>query len=294
MARLSLYSLLALSACDFAITQEPGLANVGTGQAKQFITGPCVQDVDCASGCCVLNINTRKEACSSPNVATGGGKQGCSSARGGRGTPGVPFGGGQAGGGQKLVRRAGEGGGGIQAPDPAGAKNVGKGDGSQFIPGECKRNADCESNCCALVGGKDFAVCSGPDVGNAQGKQGCGSAPGEKGGNNNGNNNNNNNNQTGNVNGSSSSQATNNVNQAASGLKPDPAGAKNVGNGKGLQFIGAECGKDRDCASGCCAGVTGQPFGLCSGVGAQTQNGKKGCGTGPKQGGGGGGQGRQQ
>jgi len=54
----------------------------------------------------------------------------------------------------------------------------------------------------------------------------------------------------------------------------DPAGTKNVGNGKGGQFIGGQCLSAADCASGCCAG----PSGICSGVGAQTQNGKTGCG----------------
>ncbi|KAI8963146.1 hypothetical protein F5Y11DRAFT_166694 [Daldinia sp. FL1419] len=63
-------------------------------------------------------------------------------------------------------------------------------------------------------------------------------------------------------------------------LQPDPAGAQNVGNGQGGQFIGGECKSSADCASTCCAGVQGQNFGLCSGVGAQTQAGKTGCGFG--------------
>jgi hypothetical protein len=37
------------------------------------------------------------------------------------------------------------------------------------------------------------------------------------------------------------------------GPKFDPAGAKNVGNGHGLQFIGGQCLSTADCASGCCA-----------------------------------------
>jgi hypothetical protein len=53
-----------------------------------------------------------------------------------------------------------------------------------------------------------------------------------------------------------------------------------VGNGQGKQFIGGECTSDADCASTCCALVnTGaQKFGICSGPGANTQNGKQGCG----------------
>jgi hypothetical protein len=58
------------------------------------------------------------------------------------------------------------------------------------------------------------------------------------------------------------------------GPKFDPAGAKNVGNGKGEQFIGGQCLSTADCASGCCA----FPCGICSGPGAQFQAGKEGCG----------------
>ncbi|KAK5987878.1 Biotrophy-associated secreted protein 2 [Cladobotryum mycophilum] len=57
----------------------------------------------------------------------------------------------------------------------------------------------------------------------------------------------------------------------------DPAGAKNLGNGQGKQFITGACLSNADCASGCCAAVRGGA--LCSGVGAQFQNGKQGCGS---------------
>jgi hypothetical protein len=56
----------------------------------------------------------------------------------------------------------------------------------------------------------------------------------------------------------------------------DPAGVPNVGNGEGEQFIGGQCLSAADCASGCCA----LPCGICSGPGAQFQNGKEGCGFG--------------
>jgi hypothetical protein len=58
------------------------------------------------------------------------------------------------------------------------------------------------------------------------------------------------------------------------GPRFDPAGVKNVGNGRGLQFIGGQCLSAADCASGCCA----KPCGICSGPGAQFQAGKQGCG----------------
>ncbi|KAI1640642.1 hypothetical protein F4809DRAFT_637446 [Biscogniauxia mediterranea] len=59
-------------------------------------------------------------------------------------------------------------------------------------------------------------------------------------------------------------------------LTPDPAGDKNVGNGAGQQFIGGACLSGADCASTCCATLDGA--GICSGLGAQFQAGKTGCG----------------
>ena len=64
--------------------------------------------------------------------------------------------------------------------------------------------------------------------------------------------------------------------QCVGGPKFDPAGAKNVGNGAGGQFIGGQCLRAADCASGCCA----LPCGICSGPGARFQAGKQGCGFG--------------
>ncbi|KAK3299769.1 fungal chitosanase of glycosyl hydrolase group 75-domain-containing protein [Chaetomium fimeti] len=73
--------------------------------------------------------------------------------------------------------------------------------------------------------------------------------------------------------------------QAVPGLSsrqsiPDPSGEKNVGNGAAIQFVGGQCLGAADCASGCCATLPqgGQTIGVCSGVGAQNQAGKQGCG----------------
>jgi hypothetical protein len=68
----------------------------------------------------------------------------------------------------------------------------------------------------------------------------------------------------------------NNNGQCVGGPAFDPAGTKNVGNGRGIQFIGGQCLRAADCASGCCA----LPCGICSGPGAQFQAGKQGCGFG--------------
>jgi len=143
--------------------------------------------------------------------------------------------------------------------DPNGAKNVGNGKGAQFITGQCLSDADCASGCCA----KPTGICSGPGASTQQGKQGCGfggaAAPAAP--------------KTpvkAAVNNAAAAPAT----ASKGGPAFDPSGVKNVGNGKGTQFIGGQCLSGADCASGCCAG----PSGICSGVGAQTQAGKTGCG----------------
>ncbi|KAK4241220.1 hypothetical protein C8A03DRAFT_41285 [Achaetomium macrosporum] len=58
---------------------------------------------------------------------------------------------------------------------------------------------------------------------------------------------------------------------------PNPAGARDVGNGQGRQFTTGGCVADADCQEGCCAN-NGQGTGICSGIGAEFQNGKQGCG----------------
>jgi hypothetical protein len=143
--------------------------------------------------------------------------------------------------------------------DPAGAKNVGNARGLQFIGGQCLSARDCASGCCALPCG----ICSGPGAQFQAGKQGCGfvargtippppTAPPPP------------------------PPATRDGGQCVGGPPFDPAGAKNVGNGAGVQFIGGQCLNAKDCASGCCA----LPCGICSGPGAQFQAGKLGCGFG--------------
>ncbi|KAE8442067.1 hypothetical protein EG329_003875 [Mollisiaceae sp. DMI_Dod_QoI] len=211
--------------------------------------------------------------------------------------------------------------------DPAGAKNVGNGAGTQFIGGQCLSNADCQSACCANPTG----ICSGPGASTQNGKTGCGfgsaggaassalsivpvgttaaasssgtslasTSPANGGpafdpagaknvGNgaaqqfiggqclsgadcqNSG---------ADNAGSASSAAAVSQSTTAASsasngGPAFDPAGTKNVGNGQGTQFIGGQCLSGADCQSTCCAG----PSGICSGLGAQTQAGKTGCG----------------
>jgi hypothetical protein len=144
--------------------------------------------------------------------------------------------------------------------DPAGAKNVGNGRGQQFIGGQCLNAADCASGCCALPCG----ICSGPGAQSQAGKQGCGFGEAKAG-------------APEAVDMTPAPSADAGAGSVCvGGPRFDPAGAKNVGNGRGQQFIGGQCLKAADCASGCCA----FPCGICSGPGAQFQAGKQGCGFG--------------
>ncbi|TVY52400.1 hypothetical protein LCER1_G006853 [Lachnellula cervina] len=151
--------------------------------------------------------------------------------------------------------------------DPSGAKNVGNNAGTQFIGGQCLSNADCNSACCASPTG----ICSGVGAQTQNGKTGCGFSSS---------------NSTSASTPASSSPASNVAaaavasgsavagTNAAGGPAFDPSGVKNVGNAAGAQFIGGQCLSGADCGSTCCAG----PSGICSGLGAQTQAGKTGCG----------------
>jgi hypothetical protein len=146
--------------------------------------------------------------------------------------------------------------------DPNGVKNVGNGKGAQFITGQCLSDADCASGCCANPTG----ICSGPGAATQQGKTGCGFGGGSSS-------------PAPANNGAADKRAPAPATASKGGPPFDPSGTKNVGNGKGAQFIGGQCLGTADCASGCCAG----PSGICSGVGAQTQAGKTGCGFNAKR-----------
>ena len=63
---------------------------------------------------------------------------------------------------------------------------------------------------------------------------------------------------------------------AAQGLKTNDAGARNVGLGNASQFITGGCVSNADCASACCADLSG--VGICSAEAAAFQAGKNGCG----------------
>ncbi|KAK0715414.1 hypothetical protein B0H67DRAFT_610239 [Lasiosphaeris hirsuta] len=58
---------------------------------------------------------------------------------------------------------------------------------------------------------------------------------------------------------------------------PNPSGSRDVGNGQGKQFTTGGCVNDADCQEGCCANNS-LDVGICSGIGAEFQNDKQGCG----------------
>lgn len=60
------------------------------------------------------------------------------------------------------------------APNDAGAKNVGAGNGAQFITGGCVNDADCQTACCAEIDATAQGICSAVAASEQNGKQGCG------------------------------------------------------------------------------------------------------------------------
>ncbi|CAK7213065.1 hypothetical protein SCUCBS95973_001674 [Sporothrix curviconia] len=129
-------------------------------------------------------------------------------------------------------------------PDPNGANNVGNGQGLQFITGGCLSTADCSQavvqSCCAFIaGGAATGICSGIDVGNVNGKAGCGFGDG----------------------GSATTTASSGTASVASSsgttfdectVDTSLAGSQSVGLGNAQQFITGQCFSAADCASGCC------------------------------------------
>jgi hypothetical protein len=237
-----------------------GVKNVGNGAGGQFIGGQCLSAADCASGCCAGPSGI----CSGVGAQTQAGKTGCGFGGGSTPAAAAPPAAAPPAAAPPPANNAGSGASatpanGGPAFDPAGVKNVGNGAGGQFIGGQCLSSADCGSGCCAGPSG----ICSGVGAQTQAGKTGCGfgdsgaAAPPPP---------------------ATAPPATNNAGSAppanVGGPAFDPAGTKNVGNGAGGQFIGGQCLSAADCGSGCCAG----PSGICSGVGAQTQAGKTGCG----------------
>lgn len=208
-------SILTTLALSFAAVQAaPNLAarqlkpdaagkqNLGNGAGRQFITGQCLSNADCASACCATLPQSGGATigiCSGPAVSFAQGKQGCGF-NGGAGASGnAGSGNGNNGGGHAyqadvtpvapspysptnvVVPIETPNGAAVVAsnlkPDVNGENKVGNGQRIQFITGGCVSDNDCASGCCALVNNgvvPAFGICSGPLANTQNGKQGCG------------------------------------------------------------------------------------------------------------------------
>ncbi|KAK7965810.1 uncharacterized protein PG986_000087 [Apiospora aurea] len=199
---------------------------------------------------------------------------------------------------------------GLAARQAAGNANVGKGDGSQFITGQCASDADCASACCAKANGQ----CAAKAVAEENGKDGCGFTSAAAGAGSSktptssaaasassgaaagaaknkaggaaassaaagaqasasaaaGNSKT----PTSSAAASASSAAAGGAGAGAAAVDPSKPGSQNVGKGDGSQFITGQCASDADCASGCCA----KPKGVCSAEAVSNVDGKQGCG----------------
>lgn len=266
-------------------------AGLAFSAGTQFITGPCNSDADCASSCCGFNSGL----CAGPVIAQtrdGGCGHGdaqpndiaaqafFSSQSAGAAAATVPAAAATTAAAQAATTAA-SGSGAINSALP-GAENVGKGDASQFITGQCFSDADCASGCCAFNTG----LCAGAVIaqtrdggcgfgsgtpndnaaqaltgGGAQATSPANAAPATP--------------TSGSTTSSSSSSGTSSSDGTINSSIP---GSENVGKGDASQFITGQCFSDADCASGCC----GFNSGLCAGaVIAQTRDG--GCGFGDAQ-----------
>ncbi|EMR61946.1 putative biotrophy-associated secreted protein 2 protein [Eutypa lata UCREL1] len=158
-----LFALTVLAIPSPQLKPDPaGEKNVGNGAGAQFIGGACLSSADCASTCCAT-LNGAG-ICSGLGAQFQAGKEGCGFGDDGAAAPPADDTAATPDTGADTGADAGAG------ADEAGSQNVGKGDGSQFITGQCLSDADCASGCCANPDG----VCSAVAVANEAGKEGCG------------------------------------------------------------------------------------------------------------------------
>ncbi|TLD31392.1 hypothetical protein PspLS_01930 [Pyricularia sp. CBS 133598] len=176
MVRLSIPALLAFVTLAVAtpqpITPDPsGAKNVGNGAGKQFITGACRSTADCAQPACCAGIagDSSTGICSGLAVGNVAGKTGCGFGDGGaRAAPAAvpatapaaapaspppppvaaPVAAPAAGNASTEGARTAAPGTCSVDSAKSGSQNVGKGNKSQFITGQCLSKADCASNCC--------------------------------------------------------------------------------------------------------------------------------------------------
>ncbi|TQN67357.1 hypothetical protein CSHISOI_08173 [Colletotrichum shisoi] len=155
------------------LTPDPaGNKNIGNGHGVQFIGGGCLSSRDCASACCAI-LSGAAGICSGVGAQFQAGKQGCGFGGGAgpaAGSPGRPAVEDAAPSAPPQAAPPVNGGPSGVSQGAAGSQNAGKGDGQQFITGQCLSDADCASGCCAGPKG----ACSAVAVANENGKTGCG------------------------------------------------------------------------------------------------------------------------
>ncbi|KAK2768527.1 hypothetical protein FQN54_000383 [Arachnomyces sp. PD_36] len=140
-----------------ALGQDQNADAAGNGNGQQFITGKCLSDADCASGCCGFNSGL----CAGAVVAQErDGGCGFGDAQSNDDAAQALQGGGavDAGNATAAAPAAAD-----QQDSGAGGENAdaaGNGSGDQFITGACESDADCASGCCGFNSG----LCAGAVV----------------------------------------------------------------------------------------------------------------------------------
>ncbi|KAI0968678.1 hypothetical protein F4678DRAFT_442470 [Xylaria arbuscula] len=148
-------SITAIPAPAPALPDPAGANNVGNQNHGQFIGGQCINSNDCAAdtACCATFGSIG--LCSGLAADFQAGKTGCGFGDSGStttpdSTTGTDTG---SAASSSAAASTGSASGTVTVdPNAAGAQNVGAGDGSQFITGQCLSDADCASGCCATGG----------------------------------------------------------------------------------------------------------------------------------------------
>ncbi|KAJ7127640.1 hypothetical protein C8R44DRAFT_851072 [Mycena epipterygia] len=211
----------ATTAAAAVSTAAAAVAPAGT----QFITGACISDADCASGCC----NAKTALCAARLVALEGAGCGFGSSSAGVGAA-SPAGGAAATAAAAATTAAAAVSTTAAAVAPAG---------TQFITGACTSDADCASGCCNAK----TALCAARLV--ALEGAGCGFGSSSAGV------------------GAASPIAAAPAAASPAVAAPVAAAAATTAapaTSTGTQFITGTCASDADCASGCC----GKKSGLCA------------------------------
>ncbi|KAH8731292.1 hypothetical protein GQ44DRAFT_604849 [Phaeosphaeriaceae sp. PMI808] len=149
-----IFKLITLLSCSLYVAAQGA-------QGTQFITGACVSDAACASGCCGFTSGK----CAAPFVANERG-EGCGFGNAQPNNNALAKNKGQAAANPPAAPAAPPAASTAPAAAPAAPA---KAPGTQFITGPCTSDADCAAGCCGFKSGK----CAGAVVAQ-QRDGGCG------------------------------------------------------------------------------------------------------------------------